>query len=240
MAGFNITITDNLGNVIERIESAITQCSDFTPLWSALRKPWEDSRRDMYLSQGRSTGTPWLGYEDTDEADWYVWWKAAVTDQVIESPSDLNDLLLRWTQNERLYPSLTNTRSRFAIWREEPLALSMGTRAPGAANNNDGKGRAPRRMGGHDIPRRALLSFGRIFTRQIAAKQSDFAGIISRFCALFGLTFSVCLVEKFLHHLLVDFEHSKKFATMSCFENANGERRRGAIPAPTTQPTKLS
>ena len=180
MSAFNITITDNLGNVIERIESAITQCSDFTPLWSALREPWEDSRRDMYLSQGRSTGTPWLGYEDTDEAEWYVWWKAAVTDQVIQSPSDLNDLLLRWTQNERLYPSLTNTRSRFAIWREEPLALSMGTRAPGAANNNDGKGRAPRRMGGHDIPRRALLSFGRIFTREIAAKQSDFAGIISK------------------------------------------------------------
>ena len=35
-------------------------------------------------------------------------------------------------------------------------------------------------MGGHDIPRRALLSFGRIFTREIAAKQSDFAGIISK------------------------------------------------------------
>ena len=47
MSAFNITITDNLGNVIERIESAITQCSDFTPLWASLREPWEDSRRDM-------------------------------------------------------------------------------------------------------------------------------------------------------------------------------------------------
>jgi hypothetical protein len=180
MAGFNITITDNLGNVIERIESAITECSDFRPLWDTLRRPWEDSRETMYDTQGKSTGSPWLGYEETDESEWYVWWKAAVTDQVIESPEDLNHLLLRWTQNERLYPSLTNTRSRFAIWKEEPLALTMGTRAPGAAQNNDGTGRAPRRMGGHDIPKRLLLSFGRQFTQAVAARQSDFAGAISR------------------------------------------------------------
>ena len=115
MAGFTITITDNLGNVIERIESAITGCSDFTPLWASLRRPWEESRETMYETQGRSTGSPWLGYEQTDEAEWYVWWKAAVTDQVIESPEDLNHLILRWTKNERLYPSLTNTRSLMAL-----------------------------------------------------------------------------------------------------------------------------
>lgn len=180
MSGLSIEITDDLGNVIERIESAITMCTDFRPLWGMLREPWEDSRRDMYLSQGRTTGSPWLGYEETDEAEWYVWWKAAITDQVIRDPSDLNDLLLRWTQNERLYPSLVNTRSRFAIWSEEPLALTMGTRAPGAKQNNSGTGRAPRRMGGHDIPRRVLLSFGRAFTREVGARQSDFAGMISR------------------------------------------------------------
>jgi hypothetical protein len=117
MAGFNITITDNLGNVIERIESAITECSDFRPLWETLRRPWEDSRETMYDTQGKSTGSPWLGYEETDEADWYVWWKAAVTDQVIESPEDLNHL---------------------------------------------------------------LFSFGRQFTQAVAARQSDFAGAISR------------------------------------------------------------
>jgi hypothetical protein len=180
MAGFTLEITDNLGNVIERIESAITMCSDFSPMWAALREPWEESRRDMYRTQGRSTGKPWPGYEDTDEAEWYVWYKAAVCGRVIQSPRDLNDLILRWTQSERLYPSLTDTRSRFAVWKAEPLSLTMGTRAPGAAKNNDGTGKAPRRMGGHAIPERKLLAFGRQFTKVVGEKQSDLAGEISR------------------------------------------------------------
>ena len=132
-------------------------------------------RRTRRRTAPRSTDIKWRecweGVKDRRDEKWEGW----------RGPTTLGAyLLLRWTKNERLYPSLTNTRSRFAVWQEQPLALTMGTRAPGAKNNNDGTGRAPRRMGGHDIPRRALLSFGRIFTREVAAKQSDFAGIISK------------------------------------------------------------
>lgn len=179
MSGFSITITNNLGEVVERIEGAITLCNDFTPLWERLRLPWERSRKRMYETHGQSTGTPWPGYEQTAEAEHYVWFKAAMTEQRITSPAGLNKLLLRWTKNERLYPSLTNTRSRFAIWKPEKMALAMGSRAPGARNNDEGIGRAPRSMGGHDIPRRPLLTFGRDFTREVGEAVSDYAGEIS-------------------------------------------------------------
>lgn len=180
MAGFSIEITNSLGVVVERIESAITRCSDFTPMWAALREPWERSRRVMYQTLGRSNNTPWPKVEDTDEAEHYVWYKAAMLDLRIERPSDLNRLILRWIGNERLYPSLTNTRSRFAIWQPEPLVLAMGTRAPGARNNDEGIGRAPGFMGGHEIPRRPLLTFGPAFTKDTGKALGDLAGSISR------------------------------------------------------------
>jgi hypothetical protein len=180
MAGFRIEITNSLGEVVERIESAITQCSDFTPMWTALREPWERSRRIMYQTLGRSNNTPWPKVEDTDEAEWYVWYKAAVLDLRIERPSDLNRLILRWIGDERLYPSVTNTRHRLAIWRPEPLALAMGTRAPGARNNDQGIGKAPEFMGGHEIPRRSLLTFGPAFAKDTGKALGNLAGDISR------------------------------------------------------------
>lgn len=175
-----ITVTNNLGQVIEALESAIVGCSDFRPLWEDLRVPWEQSRRLMYLTRGRSTGAPWPSYGATSEADWYVWYKAAVMDITIEQPSDLDKWMLAWKgAHERLRPSLTDTRARFAIWRPEPLSLTMGSRAPGAAQNNDGTGTAPRRMGGHPIPERPLLRFGRPFVADTGRAMGNHAARIA-------------------------------------------------------------
>ena len=180
MAGFSIEITNSLGEVVERIESAITSCSDFTPMWADVREPWERSRRIMYQTLGRSNGTPWPTVEETGEVDHYIWYKAAMLDLDIRDPREMNRLILRWIGDERLYPSLTNTRHRLAIWQPRPLELSMGSRAPGARNNDQGIGKAPRSMGGHDIPKRPLLTFGRGFTMFVGKALGDQAGRISQ------------------------------------------------------------
>lgn len=180
MSGFSLTVEDSFGQLIERIDSAIVGCDDFTPFWEMLRTPWERSRKRMYDTQGRYTDTPWPTYDQTDERRFYVWWKAGVTGIDINSPSELNRLVLRWTKNERLYPSIVNTRDSRAIWRPEPNSLTIGSRAQGAAQNNGGLGKAPLFMGGHDIPTRPLFSFGRAFTQEVGQIQSAFAGEVSR------------------------------------------------------------
>lgn len=160
-----ITITDNLGNIVEAMESAITQCMDYRPMWADLRRPWEVSRMRMFHTHGRSIGHPWPGYEDTDEADWYVWWKAGVLDMTIDTPADMDRLLLRWpTANERMYPSLVDTRSRWSVWQAKELSLEMGSKLAYVGETDAGGARrAPREMGGHTVPRRRLLVFGREF-----------------------------------------------------------------------------
>lgn len=180
MSGFSISVTDNMGQLIERIDSAIVGCEDFTPFWAMMRRPWEISRRRMYDTQGKYTDTPWPTYDQTDEKRFYVWWKAGVLDIDIDSASDLNRLVLRWTRNERLYPSIVDTRNKHAIWRPEPKSLTIGSTAPGAAQNNGGIGNAPEFMGGHPIPTRPLFSFGRAFTQEVGQLQSAFAGQVSR------------------------------------------------------------
>lgn len=175
-----ITITNTLGEVVEQLESAITRCTDFAPLWADLRGPWEHSRRVMYETLGASTGAPWPTYDETGERDWYVWWKAAVLERTIQRPSDLNDLILRWSPTERLYPSLTNTRHPWAIWRPRPLDLTMGTRVWYASRHDEGQGRAPAKLGGEPVPKRPLLRFGLAFVRDTGKALGDHAARVTR------------------------------------------------------------
>jgi hypothetical protein len=176
-----ITIRDNLGNIVEAMESAITACSDFRPMWADLRRPWEVSRLRMFHTAGRSIGHPWPGYEDTFEADWYVWWKAGVLDIDIQTPADMDRLLLRWpTANERMFPSLVDTRSQWSVWRAGELSLEMGSKLAYVGQTDAGSARrAPREMGGHIVPRRRLLSFGRQFVADTGKAMGVQAGRIA-------------------------------------------------------------
>lgn len=180
MSTFRIILTDPSGAVVEAMEAALSTVSDFTPLWSRLRKPWEKSRTLMFATQGQSTGTPWPGYGDTPERNIYVWWKAGVLGVDVADPADLNPFLLRFVKMPRLYPSLVNTRSSRAVWIEQPRSLTMGTNVSYAANHEYGTGTAPRKFGGYDIPRRRLLSFGVGFSRDVGRQLTRFAGDVSR------------------------------------------------------------
>lgn len=180
MSTFRIVLTDPSGEIVEAMESGLSTVSDFTPLWSRLRKPWERSRGLMFATQGRSTGTPWPSYGDTPERDIYVWYKAGLLDMIITDPTDLDAYLLRYIKAPRLEPSLTNTRHSRAIWIEQPRGLTFGTAVSYAANHEYGIGKAPNKFGGYDIPRRRILSFGPHFSRDVGRQLTRFAGEVSR------------------------------------------------------------
>ena len=56
MARVQLTVTDDIGRIISRIETAIDGVRDFRPVWKRIRAPWETSRAEMFRSQGRTTG----------------------------------------------------------------------------------------------------------------------------------------------------------------------------------------
>lgn len=166
--GASITIRDDLGKVRQRIDVAIADVQDFRPMFMRLRGAWEARGREMFQTQGRSTGTPWPQYEDTAEREVYRWYKAGVTGRPVQTLRPLT-----WPGNEVLRPSLTNTRHPLAVFDVRRTSLEAGSAVPYAGAHDRGVGRAPERMGGHVIPRRPLLRFSRPFVNAVyeAARQ---------------------------------------------------------------------
>lgn len=171
MAGVSLTVTDDLGRIVSRLETAIEHVEDFRPMWRRIQPAWEARGREMFRTQGRSTGTPWPSYDQTIERAFYLPWKSGVTGR---SPESL--MPLRWPGNrEVLAPSLMSTRDPYAVYRYGRTRLVAGTDVPYAGNHDRGVGRAPERMGGHAIPRRPLLGFGRTFVRAVAEASREHA-----------------------------------------------------------------
>jgi hypothetical protein len=124
-------------------------------LFDRMAHTWRTSRATMFRTQGRSTGTPWPTYDQTGEADWYVFYKSIVLDRAIGALD-----LLRWDGTDRMFRSMTDRTHPWHIDRREPARITLGTRHPGAHQTQTGTGRAPSRLGGHPIPRRPLLGIG--------------------------------------------------------------------------------
>lgn len=142
----------------------IVGLADFRPVWPAVAKAW---RRDMiqrFRSAGRSSGTPWPTYEQTDEEAYYRWYKAGVLGI---SQQEANRRLLRWSPGrERLFPSLINPTHPEHIDIRRRTSWTGGTRVPYAIHHDLGIGRAPEEQGGHAIPRRRLSNVSRRFQRR--------------------------------------------------------------------------
>jgi len=181
MAGFRITITDSVGNVVQAMESALEGVKDFRPLWARLRVPWEKSRRLMFGTNGASTGVRWPLPSQTQERERYVYIKARILKSSVER---MDDIVLQWDPEsaQRLRPSLINTRNPAAVWRPGKTELVMGTSIPYADKHDQGLGRAPGWAGrfgvGYPIPRRPLLRFGIDFERDTVQALGDFAADI--------------------------------------------------------------
>ena len=167
-----IVVTDNLGRVEEAIEARLEGVSDFSRFWEQLRDPWERSRREMYATNGRSTGARWTNYTRAERRR-YVPFKARILNRSVRA---MNETLLRWAPGTgRLQPSLENTRHPYAIYRGTPESLTVGTSAPGAASHEYGGARAKEWMGSYKIPRRRILAFGGTFVRDVSIELGKFA-----------------------------------------------------------------
>jgi phage gpG-like protein len=171
MAGVSLTVTDDLGRIVSRLETAIAGVDDFRPMWRRLAPAWEARGREMFRTQGRSTGSPWPQYEDTAEREFYQWYKAGILRR------DVTQLRpLTWTPGrEVLRPSFESVRHPAAVYDARRRTLEVGSAVPYAGDHNAGRGRAPERMGGHAIPRRPLLRFDRPFVLAVAEASREHA-----------------------------------------------------------------
>lgn len=170
---FELVVRDSVtGQILERIQGAIRSLQDFRPYFRRLRRPWYQTREQMFRDSGRAFG--WPSYWQTAERFRYVYAKARITDQKV---SELR--VLRWHPREILRPSLVDPRHPKNVWDATPRALSMGTAYPPAANHDGGRGRAPEWAGGHAIPRRELVTLGRIFTGEAQIALGDHAAEIA-------------------------------------------------------------
>jgi len=151
----------------------------------------------MFVSQGRSTGTPWPDYTK-QERKYYVPVKKAVTGL----PQVTKAHLLRWdgtgpepSAKERLFPAMSQTSHREFIYRVAGNEATMGTSVPYARKHNLGIGvynRRWRTKKGVKViavptPKRPLLEFGRPFTnsvrdelKAVAIKSGGKVGITSQ------------------------------------------------------------
>ena len=199
---FRLVIRDEFGNAVSVIEGAIRNAGDWSRFWRDRRGPlsklWAASREEMFLTEGRSTGTPWPQYNAL-ERKYYVKMKRWVLGvKKIDKGG-----ILRWTatprsttaaRTERLYPSLTKPSHPEYVWRNLGNSVTMGTSVPYARNHNDGTGGWTRRYGKKRnksitilTPQRRLVAFGKGFTEDVrqelmrlAAQMGGKVGITSK------------------------------------------------------------
>ena len=200
MSSFKITMTDETGKAVQTLEACIRGAGDWSGFWADKSGPisqaWADSRRAMFLSQGRSTGTPWPDYT-AKEKKYYAPIKAWLTGHGRISKANL----LRWdgtgsepSANERLFPSMALTTHREYVYKVSGNVATMGTAVPYARKHNLGVGAYLRKWKTKKglkvipipTPQRQLLAFGRPFIgavrnelERVALKSGGKIGITS-------------------------------------------------------------
>ena len=185
---FSITVRDNLGHVEDTISAGIVGVSNFKRsrtadgrmlgLWDGhgmrgggVGGDWRVSRIEMFRSQGASTGSMWMDYQRRERR--YAAIKGRIRGRRVgRSSGDL----LRWEPgNEWLMPGMVSRTHPDYVQVEQRMSVTLGTTVPHARNHNLGVGRAPKHLGGHNIPRRPLLRLGEPFKRQIRLRVVAFA-----------------------------------------------------------------
>ena len=168
---------DETGAAVQSLEACIRGAGNWSGFWSdkdgPIAKAWATSRRQMFLSQGRSTGTPWPDYTK-EEKRYYLPVKKWLTGHAKMGKASL----LRWdgtgpepSAKERLFPAMSVTTHREFVYRVSGNVATMGTSVPYARNHNLGLGsynRKWKRKRGVKViqvptPKRPLLEFGRPF-----------------------------------------------------------------------------
>lgn len=186
-----IKMTHSTGQGVKVIEVAIRNAGNWDTFWGKKDDPqgvandWAESRIDMFLSQGASTGTRWPDYNKM-ERKYYVPVKRYVLGnqkqpKVAKMPKGS---VLRYTNapqsrtpstspvKEKLFPAMTVQSDPYFVYDHKPgtTLVEVGTSLPYAWNHDQGIGGWTRTWGKKKkksvtvlTPARALTRFGNKF-----------------------------------------------------------------------------
>ena len=172
MGSVLIRMNDNTERGVVMLELAARNAGDWSAFWgdknSPLSQAWALSRREMFLTQGASTGATWPGYTSMERKYW------APVKRAVLGVSRLNKgSILRWTTSpsssgaaayERLYPSMGYPSHPEYVYSVRGNGVEMGTAVPYARNHDKGIGAYKRRFKTKTVtvptPRRPLTRFG--------------------------------------------------------------------------------
>ena len=154
----DIVVRTRSGEVLEALDLGARAVDDLSAVWREARPLWHESRRQMFATQGAATGEPWGGYRSIELQ--YTEIKGRILGRRIS-----NDDQLRWEPGvlERLAPSLMEAGHELGIYVFGARDLVMGSRAPGAADHDDGTGVAPEYAGGYAVPQRRTTALGGVY-----------------------------------------------------------------------------
>jgi len=154
-------------------ELLVEGVSDYRDLWPRTARLYRVSQARRFRTQGRSAGTPWPRPSETGERDVYRFVKAAILGM---TPEQIEERALLWAPGrERLRPSFVSATHPEHVDTRRATSQELGSRVPYARDHDRGRGRAPRHLGGHPIPRRDLTSLGRRFRRELLAEVAGWA-----------------------------------------------------------------
>ena len=182
MSVWRITMMNNAGQGVRMLEVAMRNAGDWSPFWGqktdadGVSNDWAESRIDMFLSQGASTGRRWADYNKL-ERKYYVPVKTAVLGGPMSQGS-----VLRWTLSpqsrsagrERLFPSMCVKSNGNYVYTVQGNVVTLGTSLSYASNHNDGTGGWTRTWGKKNkksvtvlTPKRPLTRFGDPFIAKL-------------------------------------------------------------------------
>lgn len=178
-----IKMTNNANDGVKMLEVAIRNAGDWSVFWGnkndadGVSNDWAESRIDMFLSQGASTGPRWANYNAL-EKKYYVPVKRAVLGGGPMSQGSV----LRWTVTpqsrsagrERLFPSMCVKTNADYVYTKQGNMVTLGTNLSYASNHNDGTGGWTRTWGKKKkksvtvlTPKRPLTRFGDPFIAKL-------------------------------------------------------------------------
>ena len=181
MSSYFVKMTNHSGDGAKVLEVAMRNAGDWSSFWGNDRgevsKAWANSRIDMFLSQGASTGARWPGYNALEKR-YYV----PVKSWLLGGGKMSQGSVLRYTRTpqsrgaatspvkERLFPAMCVPGAPHYVYTVKGNIVELGTDLPYAWNHDQGIGGWTRKWKGKHArtvtiltPRRPLTRFGEPF-----------------------------------------------------------------------------
>jgi len=176
-----IKMTNNANDGVRVLEVAIRNAGDWSVFWgtktdsNGVSNDWANSRIDMFLSQGASTGARWPNYNALEKKYYVPVKRWALGGGPMQQGS-----VLRWSATpqsrsagrERLFPSMCVQSNAQFIYTVQGNMVTMGTGLSYASNHDQGTGSWTRKFGKTKrvtipTPKRPLTRFGDPFIAKL-------------------------------------------------------------------------